>query len=671
MRVGRIGIKVVGGARGHADARLGESDQFVRMIGTPSNWPPSYLDEIASLLINVPYPHLRPSQRRDSDYGLVVALAELSESLDVEPIDKKGEGDRRSLVADVTRALEQLGPFTRARVPTAAGIQAALNAFASSGDEASRNLAVALVAQLRAELADTGAWVEAFDDLLATAQDPDASHDAVRARLDVLTGVLELGDRSAGEVCRLLGGIVDDQALEISYARHDVYGSPVREPGRVDEPAGLADDERLDLCRLYLQTAAPPGHHVVWVAYGDAQIGPGDWRARVEDWRARVGPVEFFDGPTLVRAIQESANGSRDGSVPEELFQALEGPGLDRGFWPDVEDVRHWVAVRVDLGVVPISNPIATGRAQAEAVVQLAVFENQGSTWFPLEGVLHIADDRLRSSEAFHVLDSFHDLRVERDATARELTEVAAAVGTRLPVVDPSLRRLLREVRALNASSQSPDPELLLNDFRVIEFVTRRNNHRDWEGFLKDNLATFRVHNQILDEIYQSVSAVLRAFPFSNQQELEDQIREQLPDGMVLMKRKAALDLIPQLVPQLPIHHQAARRLRGVALRTQDLASLQEWVDELTADYKIKIDRAARVRNGLIHGGAASLDAASTIRVLVNGEARVIAKSTLEAILEGKPIKQAFDGYRIRNRDWKRRIPTAKDVTDALFDERQ
>ena len=46
----------------------------------------------------------------------------------------------------------------------------------------------------------------------------------------------------------------------------------------------------------------------------------------------------------------------------------------------------------------------------------------------------------------------------------------------------------------------------------------------------------------------------------------------------------------------------------------------------------------------------------------------MIAKSTLEAILEGKPIKQAFDGYRSRNRKW---ILTAKDISDALFDERQ
>ncbi len=642
----------------------------MRMLGTPSNWPPTYLDEVASLLIKVPIPHLRPSQRRDSAYGLVVAIAELSESLDLGPTDQRGEGDRRSLAADVTRALEQLGPATRARVPTAARMQAALDAFASSGDEASRHQAVTHVAQLRAQLADSEAWVAAFDDLLETARDPDASHDAVIARLDVLTGALELGDRSAGEVCQLLGGIVDDQALEISYAQHEVYNSPVIEPERVDEPAGLADDERLDLCRFYLQTAATPGHHAIWVAYGDAQIGPGDWRARVEDWRARVGPVELFDGPTLVQAVEESANGSREVPLPEELFQAMDGLRLGRGFWPDAEDVRHWVAVRVDLGVVPISNPIATGRAQAEAVVQLAVFENRGSTWFPLEGVLHIVDGRLRSSEAFHLSDSFHDMRVERDATARKLTEVAAAVGSRLPIVDPSLRRFLREVRALNASSQSPDSELLLNDFRVIEFVTHRNNNRDWEGFLKNNVATFRAHNQILDEIYQSVSSVLTAFAFSNQQELEDRIREQLPGGVVLMNRKAALHLIPQLVPELPIHHRAARRLREVARRTQDLPHLQEWVNELIAQYKIKVDRAARLRNGLIHGGAASLDAASTIRLLVNGEAQVLAKSTLEAILEGRPIKQAFDGYRTGNREWKRRILEARDVADALFDER-
>jgi hypothetical protein len=73
--------------------------------------------------------------------------------------------------------------FSLAGRSTAAGVRAALNALASSSDEASSNLAVALVVQSRTELADRGAWVPASDDLLATAQDPAPSHDYARARL--------------------------------------------------------------------------------------------------------------------------------------------------------------------------------------------------------------------------------------------------------------------------------------------------------------------------------------------------------------------------------------------------------------------------------------------------------------------------------------------------------
>jgi hypothetical protein len=64
----------------------------MRMLATASNWPPSHLDEIADLLIKVPYPDFRPTQQRDSEYGLVIALAELGESLGLEPGDRKGGG---------------------------------------------------------------------------------------------------------------------------------------------------------------------------------------------------------------------------------------------------------------------------------------------------------------------------------------------------------------------------------------------------------------------------------------------------------------------------------------------------------------------------------------------------------------------------------------------------
>lgn len=78
-----------------------------------------------------------------------------------------------------------------------------------------------------------------------------------------------------------------------------------------------------------------------------------------------------------------------------------------------------------------------------------------------------------------------------------------------------------------------------------------------------------------------------------------------MPDGQSLFKRKAALDLVPQLLPRLPTHHQTSRRLREVARHRQDLEHLAAWIDGLAADNKVNLDRAERVRNGLTHGGAA------------------------------------------------------------------
>jgi hypothetical protein len=100
------------------------------------------------------------------------------------------------------------------------------------------------------------------------------------------------------------------------------------------------------------------------------------------------------------------------------------------------------------------------------------------------------------------------------------------------------------------------------------------------------------------------------------------------------MDLQAALELVSQLVADLPQHHADARRLKEMARRTQSVTHLKAWIDELVADYKIKIDRAARFRNGLTHGGAAVLEVAATIRLLVNRQARLTARTALEAVLE-------------------------------------
>jgi hypothetical protein len=636
------------------------------MLTTPQQSPPGYLDEVSALLVNVPYPHIKPSRPRDTEYGLLTAMVEVEAWLEAGPNDDQPRGDRHSFAADVARALSQPGPAVSSRIPAAGALVAALQTVARDGSRADRELVRRSLTGLRVELSDANTTVAAFDDLLDAVRDPANSHLFITARLAVLTEVLEVSDRASAQICRILGGILDDQALEISIARHGLDGTPRADVDRPDEFAGLAEEDRLELSRRYLLRPAQEGHHVVWVAYDDARIAVDGC------WRQPVGMVEFFDGPTLLEILDKPDTAPSDRPLPEELLTPIMFGGRDIDLWPSSEQHQHWVAARVDLGTSTFSNPIQVGREQADAIVQLAAFESGKSTWTPMAGVLHLFDHSHHSSERFHTLDEIqHRVRVDNDSTAAEFPEIAASIAGHLPVVNPALRRLLREIAALNASTRSGELDLLAREVTVVETVTRLNDEPPtaWPEFLVKNLPIFQARGQVIDEVYEAVSGVLNAFHYPEAPHLSSEaILELLPDGRTLFKRKAALDLVPQLIPGLPDHHMAARRLREVARRTQDVTHLRQWVDELAADCRTKIGRAARLRNGLTHAGAAPAEVASTIRLLINRYARLVAGTALEAVVAASSVKQAFDNYRTGNKRWRQHILAAADICDALFD---
>jgi hypothetical protein len=636
------------------------------MLATQQQWPPSYLDEVSRLLVAVPYPHTKPSRPQDAEYGLLTALAELEAWLEAGPNDRQPSGDRHSFAADVANALSGLGPAVSSRIPAAAVLVAALQAVASDGPRADREPVIKNLAAVRAGLSDPKTSVAALEDLLDAVRDPLSSHLLVANRLAVLTEVLEISDRASAEICRILGGILDDQALEISIARHSLDGTPRAKVDKPDDFAGLAEEGRLELSRRFLLRPAQEGHHVVWVAYDDARVDADG------SWRQRVGMVEFFDGPTLVEALTDAGPAVADAPLPEELLTAIGPGGRDVDLWPSLDRHRHWVAARVDLGTDTFSNPIEVARAQADAVVELAAFESGKSIWSPLAGVLHLVDDVHHSSEQFHTPDEIQRrISVDNDSTAAEFPEIASSIAGHLPIVDPALRRLLREIGALNATTRSGGLDLLTREVTVIETVTRMNGQSPtgWADFLENHMPIFQARHRVTREIYDAVSEVLNALYFKDAPHLNIRaILEPLPDGRALFKWKVAFDLVPQLVAEVPEHHMPSRRLREVARRTQDVTHLRDWVDELAADSRTKIRRAARLRNGLSHAGAAPAGVTSTVRLLVNRYARLVAGAALEAVVAGRPVKQAFDGHRTGNKRWRQRIPAAADVSAALFD---
>jgi len=632
----------------------------VRTLATPQQEQSPYLDEVAAVLVAVPYPHIKPSRPGDTEYGPRVAIAEVEAWLEAGPNGAQSSLDRHSFAADVTYALSQLGPLVRARTPSAADLTQAVQASASCSLP-DRGSVRSSLAALQDELREPDTAVAAFDDLLDAVRDLANSHLLVTARLTVLTEVLEISDRASAEICRILGGVLDDQALEISIAHHNLDGTPISNAARPDEFAGLAEDDRLELSHRYLLRPAQEDHHVVWFAYDDARV------AVQEVWRLPVGMVEFFDGPTLLEKLNNPDATTGDQSLPAELLTPIGPAGRDIDLWPS-PDHQHWVAARVDLGTSAYSNPIQVGRDQADAVVAVAALKAGKSTWTPLAGVLHVVGGIHRGSEQFHTPDEIqHRVRVDNDRTAAEFPEIADAMVNHLPIVDPALQRLLREISALNASTMSDGFDLFPREVAVVETVTRLNQQSpsNWPEFLKLNLPAWQARAQIIDEIYGAVWQVLNDFYYEDL--TLEAIVESRPDGLSLFKQQAALDLVPHLAPGLSNHHMTARRLREVARRIQDLTHLEDWAQELASDCRRKINRAARLRNGLSHAGAAPAQVMATVRLRFNRYARTVAHTALESVVAGRPVKQAFDDYRTGNKRWRQGIPTATDVCDALF----
>jgi hypothetical protein len=573
------------------DERAEEAEApAMRMLGSAFNWPPDHVDELAALLGRVGQANSTVARQADTRYELTTAVAELDEWLDVfpsQPSKSGGSSDRRSMLADVGRAFDMRGPRVVDRTPSAVRLMQQLEALADASG-GSAEAAITELQTLRTELIDPDTGVAAFEDLAATVEAPHSPAQVINARLAVLGCTLELSDRPVAEVCDITGGIIDDQALEIDLARHDLDGTIVQRHEKVDEQAGLSIDERLQLARRYLQHAAQAGQHVVWLTYRNARLpAPG--------WRQQVGRVEFFDGPTMINTIGNTKD--HVGTLlPDELLKPSSEGGLaDDSGWPKTNDLRWWVAARVDLGEGQFSNPVRIAKEQADSIVQLARFPRpEEPIWEPLGGHIHLIDGIARSRQRVRRNGSQDHFWAEHDKTGHELLQLAATVGPHLPVVNPLLRRILGVVTTLNLSANSLEPDLLTHDVRALELISRQCEQPDWEGFLIQNNATAHAHDRALNEVYDTVSSVLHdpmlLIPDAAEFRAQIYYRDEKSQRMML-DRGAALALIAKLVNLVPDHNMNARKLRDVARRTQSVHDVGNWVSELMAEYRVKIAR--------------------------------------------------------------------------------
>lgn len=242
----------------------------MRPWGTPRPWPPDADQELARLLSR---------RRSDAVRGILPttgpALLDAFDECDTwltDPRDYDRQHQRAwtSMARDVRGLLEERGPHLLACTPALTSLQTALAHPSLGADPAARQRAGTFTTQGRVELALPDAAVAAFDDLVDAARLADTPYDLVELRQSVLEAALASAGRSFAAEASLLAGILDDAALDVRVAQHELDGAAMGPRPAAVASAGRPFQARLDLGRRLLRRIGTPGRHVDWLAYDRA-----------------------------------------------------------------------------------------------------------------------------------------------------------------------------------------------------------------------------------------------------------------------------------------------------------------------------------------------------------------------------------------------------------------
>lgn len=636
----------------------------MRRLGAPRDWPPSPEEELA-LLISRRTSDLTLERAKDEELSMEVALDELAKWLtDPRPYDAGHHGRPwRSMTADVRAAITLRGSRLVAATTSLSELDTVLATPNLGGDPAARQHCTHLLATARTELGR--AVTVAFDDLVDTVRDVESSPDLLTARLHTFESALGVGDRSLRTEGRQLASVLDDAASDIAFARQYLYELPLPMPVEDlvrQDRTGLPAGERIALCDDLLRDDRPVGAQVIWLIYGNA-------RCR-ESWRIEFGPITFFDGPALlglIDTVRDGTGGRREDLPPEVLSAAeMSDPVRRELTWP--REIERWVAVRVDLGNQRYADPVRTAWEQADALVQVAGFHGTGTAWERFSGHLQVIDGELRGSSG--PFGPPFDQPSFLDDTDEQLLRLAPRLADRLPVTDPLLAELISTAALVHDREESDDPTTLLQDVRAMELVASRCSI-PWQRLLTDYIAAGTVRRRVLLDVFNAVWTIGGNHELTSRIDgipSPSDLQRRIPGDHRRFERRidVAFEAVLDLANRLPPHHAGGRRIRELARHLADADSLVVWIDGLVADYSRRVERLKRCRDALMHGGPISLDVAATVQPFANREAQAIVATALEAVLQGRGVREFFDEARDDDDAWRREIPRAVSVWEAL-----
>jgi hypothetical protein len=634
----------------------------MRILGSPRDWPPPAEEELA-LLISRRATRLTNEETRDADPNLEIALKELDAWLsDPRPYEEGHHGSAwRSMAVDVRHAITACGHRVRRTTPSLAQLEQTLVTSGFGADQSARARCAELTCAIREELGRPQTVVGAFDDLYSAVRNPGNSGIVVDARLRTLEAALACTGRSLRSEGRLLAGVLDNAPIDVASARHSLTSATMPEDLDLHGSAGLPVSDRLRICRELLRRERPPGHHVLWTGYGNAHMRG--------EWRVDVGPVTFFDGPTLLGWIDAVTSGQATNAddLPQEILTDPELSDVDRRqrSWP--HDLEDWVAVRIDLGERRYADPVRTAWEQADALVQLAGLHAGGTSWRRFSGYKHVVDSQVYSESLPFGPAWDHSLLT--DHTGEQLARLAPRLAGKLPVTDALLADLLRVSALVHDRENSDDPTSLLQDVQAIELVASRCSVK-WNELVDSHFLNGALRQEAVMAAFNAVWTIAGSSEFEQVDGLPqpNELQRYLRDdpGRQELRIDVAVQALERLATTMPAHHAAGRRIRSIATHCLDARHIAIWADELATDFKRRLRRLKRCRDALIHGGPINMDVAATVQYFANRQAQRVVGAALEAVLEDRDVAEFLDEVREHDRSW-RSAMKGKSAVDALL----
>lgn len=559
-----------------------------------------------------------------------------------------------SMADDAGKIFDTRGPRLSHETSAIDRLRQQLRAGSLLGPDRKRRLFCRdFVRRARAELARPATAEAAFDDLVEAAANLDTDYTVLDQLVQHLEAAIDASGRRPGAKLLRLDDVLDNRAWDVKLSLYELGDLP--DPPNSDEimnDAGLTLDSRLELCHRLLTSDQPGGRHVVWLCYENARLHPHT---------VEFGDVTFFNGEMLVDALEQGhmVIGQHHTPVPAELPR----PGDLHSWsdWPPKDE--DWVAVRVNLGQQPLADPVRDAVDQADSLVKLAAFYGRGTVWRRMPGHQRVLDGQRRGG-------SMHwgraDIKKLVDKTDFVLEAIAPQFTPHVLITDPTLRSLIDTTAVLDTHRHDIDPTSIVHSIRAVEKVIG-HTPAPWHEYLKIHFRGEWARDRIRDEIGEALHRVGEAYELRGVVQLPpDEELYRLDRGQHSYDHAVAITELPRLAQEIPTHHPTARQVRSLAKRTANTGQLQVWAEELTAEYERLIDRLARCRNSLAHGGPISDPMARTVQHLADTHARRTTGSALEAFLHGRPPASALDASRLAAEQWLAALPALGSVEDAF-----